>query len=189
MTKRWVLFSSLLGLTISCASSRPPSMPSTSTEAVYAALARRLLTWAGTNQGVFEARPAFAQLDSLTLANHLASVVRAVPDLDPAAVSALRTALRDTSCLPLPSDWRPHRLRLETMCGPSSVKYPVADRIRRSRLSALGSSAIAFSSDTSRALVVGVVVCGGLCAHAGYYVFDRTETGWDLARVVVVAES
>ena len=45
------------------------------------------------------------------------------------------------------------------------------------------------SADSSRALVVEMTICEGLCGHAGFYFFDRTDTGSQVAHVVVTGES
>jgi hypothetical protein len=183
------LVASLGALTIACHTNAAPVGSTTPQEAVYVALAERLLQWAGTSRGVFEARPSLAGLDPEEVEDDLAYVAREIPDLDPATLGEIRETSRDTSCLPLPTNWRAHGLRLETLCGPPSLKYPVAERARRSRPSALGTSAIAFSPDSSRALVVGMIICDGLCGHAGFYLFDRTDSGWQIAHVVVIGES
>ena len=186
---RRLLVASFAALATACQSNAGPVASATPHEAVYAALAEQLLQWAGTSRGVFEARPSLAGLDPREVEEDLAYVAREIPDLDPAMLEEIRETSRDTSCLPLPTNWRAHGLSLETLCGAPSLKHPVAERARRSRPSALGTSAIAFSPDSSRALVVGMVICDGLCGHAGFYLFDRTDTGWRVAQVVVIGES
>ena len=187
--QRWLLVVCFLALATACAPKAVTSAHASPQETVYVALAERLLQWAGADQGVFEARPSLAGLDTVEVARDLAYVARETPSLNPAMLAAIRASARDTSCLPIPTDWRAHHLRLETVCGPPSLKYPVAERARQSRVAALGTSAIAFSPDSSQALVVGMILCGDLCAHAAYYVFARTETGWRVAQAVVVGES
>jgi hypothetical protein len=184
-----LLLASFVVLTTACQSKAGAVASATPHEAVYVALAERLLQWAGSSRGVFEARPSLAGLDPREVEEDLAYVAREIPDLDPALLAEIRETSRDTSCLRLPTNWRAHGLRLETLCGPPSLRYPVAERARRSRPSALGTSAIAFSSDSSRALVVGMIICDGLCGHAAFYLFDRTGTGWQVAHVVVIGES
>jgi hypothetical protein len=31
-----------------------------------------------------------------------------------------------------------------------------------------------------------MIICKGLFGHAGFYLFDRTDTGWQVAHVVVI---
>jgi hypothetical protein len=188
--QRSLLVVTLAAILSSCASTAGTRRPASREEAVYAALAQQLLLLGpNTREGIFEARSSLPGLDSLRLELQLTRVAHERPSLDPIILAFLRQTARDTNCLPLPSDWHPYGLRLRTECAPAWSADARAKRAWQSRVSTLGSSHIAFSTDSTTAVVLGEISCGRDCAHTAYYVFDRTASGWRVAHVVLIFES
>ena len=187
--QRSLLVAGLIAISSSCASTVGTRADVSRHQTVYAALARQLLDWPGVRGGIFEARSALPGLDSLEFALHLTRLAHERPSIDPVVFTSLRHTARDTSCLPLPSDWRPYGLPLQTECSRAWSTRAVAERVRQSGTSMLSASPIAFSSDGTTAVVLGQILCGRDCFHTALYVFDRTSSGWRVAHVMLIAES
>ena len=188
--QRFLLLAASAAIESSCASTAGRSDVASRQETVYAALAEELLRLGNSaREGVFEARSSLPGLDSVGLAHQLRVLEHERPSLDPAVFAFLRQTARDTNCLPLPSDWSSYGLRLRTECAPAWSSDAAAERAWQKRVNALGTSHIAFTSDSATAVVLGEIHCGGDCLHRAYYVFDRTRSGWRVAHVVLLFES